>query len=130
MKTRLVIAGLACCFNLVLKGQDNRIKENISKAEENNGIEYFANGTIKSVVNITKVEYYYNWITTADTINIIDQLAGWDFTSLKSFYKNYIDEKPNFEEQIRKCHLIAEELREFNSMVKSDTLQIAHLNKR
>ena len=130
MKTRIAIVGLACCFNLVTKGQDNRIKDNISNAIENNGVEYFANGTIKSVVNTSKIEYYYKWITTADTVSIIDQLVCWDFSSLSNVYKNYQDEKPNFEEQIRKCHLIAEKLREFNNSYKNDTLQIAHLGKQ
>lgn len=130
MKTRSILAGLACCFNLVVYSQEAHIKENISKADANKGIEYFANGTVKSIVNIGKIEFYYKWISSPDTINTLDQISGWDVASLRSFYANYTNETINFEEQIKKCHLIAQSLKKFNNENRSDSLQMARLFKK
>lgn len=59
MKTSIIIVALASSWNLAIHSQDGKIRENISKANENKGIEYFADGSVKSVINISKVEFYY-----------------------------------------------------------------------
>jgi hypothetical protein len=130
MKTRTTILAIVCSWSLTVFGQDGRIRENISKANENKGLEYFADGKVKTVVNISKIEYYYNWIKTADTVSFMDQITSWDFSSLKNYCSNYRNSSIGFDEQISKCNLIAEKLRKFNAAVlNSDSIQVAHLAK-
>jgi hypothetical protein len=129
MKTRLIIILLALSYNAKVLSQDGRIRDNISNAIENKGIEYFTNGTVRTIINISKIEYYYKWIKTADTLSAMDQFASWDFSSIKNFCNTYRNEKQNFDEQIKKCHLIAEKLKNLHSELKSDSMQIAHLSK-
>ncbi len=129
MKPNLAILIVTLGYSLVIDGQDSRIKENISKINETKGVEYFTDGSIKTIINVSKIEYYYHWITTADTISLFDKIASWDISSLKSFYTNYKNENLNFDEQISKCKLIANELKEKYLELKNDSLQLAHLLK-
>jgi hypothetical protein len=128
MKTKLIIAAVAFFYNIAAFGQDGRITTNISNAKNNSGIEYHSDGSVKSIINIGKIEFYYQWIKTADTVSFADQIAHWDITSLRNYYNTYRDVKINFDEQINKCHLIAKRYRELNMEIKNDSMQMAHLS--
>lgn len=110
---------------LSLNAQEIRVKENIERIKLHKGTEYFNDGTVKMTINIDKIEYYYKWIVSADTFNLIDRITSWDLASIKDAIIAYNNDNVDFTEQINKCKLIAKELKQNNLKYENDSLYIA-----
>ncbi len=102
MKKILIFILSIYVFNLSLYSQDERIKNNIEKAKLNKGIFYSADGSVKMLININKIESYYKWIKTADTISFIDRIASLDLASISDLFNTNSKENFDLSEKINK----------------------------
>lgn len=83
------------CHSLTMQSQDAVITEKIQTAKQNGGIEYTADGQVKVAVNISKVEYYYKWVTTADTLSAYTTVNTLE-SAIRNSYVINTDENPDF----------------------------------
>jgi len=85
MKNLIIIAGLFFFTIATVSAQEGKYKENINKAIVSNGTEYFADGTVKVTVNINKLNGYYEWAASADTISAYTTISSWDASGLLAY---------------------------------------------
>ena len=71
------------------------LQDNFNKAKLKEGKEYFNNGKLKVAVNINKIELYFEFYKTADTLCWMDLLQSWQMESISDLYLSYINYNVN-----------------------------------
>ena len=101
--------------------QEGKLKENIDKAIKSNGTELFADGSVKVVVNVNKINGYYEWAASADTISAYTSISGWDASSLLAYKETY--SKLDLTAVSEKCKLWSKAISSENQYANNITKQ-------
>lgn len=108
-----------------LNNSQIQCQENLKLAKSKGGKEYFNDGRLKLVVNINKIESYYRFCESKDTLLCwMDLINSWQIEYICDLYISYINFDANESSLIEVNQYLAEKYKE----QKDTTRIIQHLN--
>ena len=89
MKKIIYISSIILLISISVKAQTKEVSANMQTAIKNSGVELFENGAVKIKVDVSRIDAYYKWASTPDTIYAYNQMANWDKESLLAYQEMY-----------------------------------------
>jgi hypothetical protein len=89
MKKVTIFSIFTLLFAVSTFAQDAVISNNIIDARKTDGVELFQNGAIKIKIDVNRIDGYYKWAATTDSLYSNIPIKSWDKESLLAFENSY-----------------------------------------
>jgi thymidylate synthase len=89
MKNILLTTSFILMFSVSIQAQTKEVTENMQAAIQKNGVELFENGAVKVKVDVSRIDAYYKWAASADTLYAFNAEISWDKESLRDYEEMY-----------------------------------------